>query len=353
MIEKIVMLIRDLPVFASEGNNIEFDDDYPQDFDASDEELEDLRINATDNILLAGKIEQDFAQLEVYVYERAKSNLYVHHDILLGSFPVALEWLGCNFGAVEDNKAARANIGIVATMQPEIELWDLDLHETVEPTAVLAGNNGHKDSVTSLGLHHVRQNILASGSADRTLKIWDLQSQQALFTYTKYKDPVQGLLWHPTEESVVVSYSGDNNLMMFDARDDKSVKTVKLSAGVESFCFLKNDANRVAIGTADGSICMFDIRAFKMESTKPLKLHAEPVTGLISTSNNHLISSSLDSYIKIINQDNMEVFAEEKTKGNQLFSSSLHPDIPTLFACGSSVGEVVIWDFQEEVSKKI
>jgi len=162
-----------------------------------------LRITATDNILLAGKIEQDFAQLEIYVYEKEKGNLYVHHDILLSSYPVALEWLGCDFGAVEQNTGARANIGIVATMQPEIELWDLDVHETVEPRAVLAGSNGHKDAVTSLQLHHTRQNILASGSADKVLKIWDLQTQQALFSYTKYKDAVQGLLWHPTEESVV------------------------------------------------------------------------------------------------------------------------------------------------------
>ena len=348
---KIVGLIRDLPIFASEGHNIEFNDDYPQDFDASDEELEDLRISGSDNILLAGKIEQDFSQLEVYVYEKEKRNLYVHHDIFLSSFPVALEWLGCNFGAVEGNTASRANIGIVATMQPEIELWDLDIQETVEPLTVLAGNNGHADSVTSLQLHHARQNILASGSADKTLKIWDLQSQQALFSYTKYKDAVQGLIWHPTEESVVVSYSGDNVLTTFDARDVDSVKKVKLPAGIESFCFVNGEPNRIAIGTSDGSVCFFNLAMMKMESSKPLKLHEEAITGLISTSTNMLVSSSLDSVIKITNQKDMSLVAQEKTKGDKLFGSSLHPDSPYLFACGSSVGEVVIWDTEEEVSK--
>lgn len=350
---KIVGIIRDLPVFASEGHNIEFNDDYPQDFDASFDELEDLRINATDNILLAGKIEQDFAQLEIYVYERSKGNLYVHHDIFLTSFPIALEWLGCNFGNVEENTASRANIGIVATMQPEIELWDLDMIETVEPKVILAGNNGHKDSVTSLMLHHTRQNILASGSADRTLKIWDLQTQQALFSYTKYKDAVQGLIWHPVEESTVVSYSGDNVLTMFDARDTNSVTKLKIPVGIESFCFLHEDANRIAIGTTEGSICFFDLKAFKIDSTKPLKLHSETVTSLVSTSNNLLVSNSLDSILKITNLADLSLVAQHNSKADKLFGSSLHPDIPYLYACGSSLGECVIWDMEEEVSKMV
>lgn len=353
MIMRIVRLTRDLPVFASEGQNIEYDDEYPRDFDASDEELEDLKIGAADNILLAGKIEQDFSQLEVYVYEKEKGNLYVHHDIFLTSFPVALEWLGCNFGAVEENAVTRANIGIVGTMQPEIELWDLDVQDTVEPVAILAGNNGHKDSVTSLQLHHTRQNILASGSADRMFKIWDLQTQQALFSYTKYKDAVQGLVWHPSNESVALSYSGDNVLTMFDARDINSVKTTKLPVGIESICYVNGNDDRVAIGTSDGSICFFDIKSFKMESSKPLKLHSEAITGLISTPNDLLVSSSLDSFIKITNQKDLNLIAEEKTKGDKLFGSSLHPDNPYLFACGSSLGEVVIWDTEEEVKKYV
>lgn len=303
--------------------------------------------------MLAGKIEQDFAQLEVYVYEREKGNLYVHHDIFLSSYPVALEWLGCDFGAVEQHTGARANIGIVATMQPEIELWDLDVHETVEPRAVLAGGNGHTESVTSLQLNHTRQNILASGSADKTLKIWDLQTQQAMFTYTKYKDDVQGLLWHPSHESVVVSYSGDNFITMFDARDIDSVKKLKLPFGVESMCFLNSDPNRLAIGTAEGSISFFDLKSFKLESTKPLKVHSEAVTGLVSTKQDLLISNSLDCYIKATSIGDLTTVAKQKTKADKLFGSSLHPDIPFLFACGSSVGECVIWDFEGEVKKTV
>ena len=60
---------------------------------AEDEEREELQILPTDNLLLVGKVEDDIAHLEVYVYEDESDNLYVHHDIMLPAIPLCLEWL--------------------------------------------------------------------------------------------------------------------------------------------------------------------------------------------------------------------------------------------------------------------
>lgn len=63
----------------------------------SEEELEEQAIKPTDNILLAGQIESEFATLQIYVFEEKTENLFVHHDIFLNSFPVCLDWLQANF----------------------------------------------------------------------------------------------------------------------------------------------------------------------------------------------------------------------------------------------------------------
>ena len=44
----------------------------------------------TDNLILAGHVEGDSAMLEVYIYNDVEDALYVHHDILLPSLPLAL-----------------------------------------------------------------------------------------------------------------------------------------------------------------------------------------------------------------------------------------------------------------------
>ncbi|KAM6539381.1 rRNA-processing protein [Fusarium falciforme] len=52
-----------------------------------EEDREDLQILATDNLIVSAKVEDEMAHLEVYVYEDAADNLYVHHDIMLPRHP--------------------------------------------------------------------------------------------------------------------------------------------------------------------------------------------------------------------------------------------------------------------------
>lgn len=59
----------------------------------SDEDKEDFQIKPTDALIVAAKIENEYSSLEVYIYEEDKANLYVHHEIQLSAFPLALEWL--------------------------------------------------------------------------------------------------------------------------------------------------------------------------------------------------------------------------------------------------------------------
>lgn len=73
------------------------------------------------------------------MYEEDQSNLYVHHEIQLSAFPLALEWLPIQPTAVEANNANRGNFAIVSTFLPEIEIWNLDIVNVLEPTVILGG----------------------------------------------------------------------------------------------------------------------------------------------------------------------------------------------------------------------
>ena len=80
--------------------------------------------------------------LEVYVFEPSTYNLFVHHDIILSSYPICMEWIGADYTAVDDdNKVSKGNFSIIGTFLPEIEIWDIDEKDPVEPYALL-GKNG-------------------------------------------------------------------------------------------------------------------------------------------------------------------------------------------------------------------
>jgi len=68
-------------------------DEYPSEYSDSDEEKDDFQVRKSDSLIVAATAENDFSNLEVYIYDHKTSDLYVHHEIILGALPLCLEWL--------------------------------------------------------------------------------------------------------------------------------------------------------------------------------------------------------------------------------------------------------------------
>ncbi len=107
--------------------------EYPEGFeDISDEEQDDFTIHNTDNIILAAGAQGDFSNIEVYIFDENNLSLYVHHDIELSAYPLCVEWLPVNY-----QSNTKANYAIVSSFLPEIEIWNLDVLDAVEPDVTL------------------------------------------------------------------------------------------------------------------------------------------------------------------------------------------------------------------------
>lgn len=115
-----------------------------------DEDDEDNKIQATDSLLVAAVTEDDFSHLEVHVLTD-DGTLYVHHDITLPDFPLCLAWLDCPPFLSDGVQVNVGNYMAVGTFDPAIEIWNLDVLDPLEPSAVLGGvdktsKNGKKKS---------------------------------------------------------------------------------------------------------------------------------------------------------------------------------------------------------------
>lgn len=206
-----------------------------------EEEREELQILQTDNLLLAARIEDDIAHLEVYVYEDDADNLYVHHDIMLPAYPLCIEWLNSAAGkSSEGRKDGNASFVAIGTMDPDIEVWDLDIIDCMYPNAILGQGNQnltdvpkgkkkkrkskkpneqyHVDAVLSLAANKQHRNLLASSSADTTVKLWDLHTAQCAKSYSLHSGKVCTTSWHPVESTVLLSGSYDRTAVVSDMR---------------------------------------------------------------------------------------------------------------------------------------
>ena len=148
------------------------------------EDKEDFQIRGTDNLIVVGHVEGVSSTLEVYVYNDVEDALYVHHDIQLPAFPLALEWL-----PFDPESDTRGSLVAVGSMSPVIEVWDLDLVDCLEPAFKLGRKArkkkkipgvGHTEAVLALSWNSQCEHVLASGGADHKALLWDLNNQVRL-----------------------------------------------------------------------------------------------------------------------------------------------------------------------------
>lgn len=288
---------------------VDYDEEELEEDDDSD--IEDTNLQEDDALLIVAKAQEDFASLEINVYENKTGNLFVHHDILLPAYPLCLA-----HGTIGGTGQA-GNFVAVGSFNPGIEIWNLDVLDNLEPTCILGGNDtsdadnewsqqmmsskssggkkrkgkkkskpsrstpglrqgSHTDAVMSLSWNQTHRQVLASGSADNTVKIWDVtRSDDATTggvatTFTHHTDKVEAITWHPTEGSILASGSYDRTVHLVDARSPDSAanrKKVLIPADCEALAWDPHNPHLLTSATEDGSVSCWDVRKFESGMT--------------------------------------------------------------------------------------
>ena len=360
------------------------DDPYitlPEDGEQSDdEEREELQILPTDNLVLAARIEDDVAHLQTYVYEDEADNLYVHHDVMLPAVPLCVEWVT----ARPNRRNETGNFAAVGTMEPDIELWDLDVVDGMYPSAVLgqssqaiaeppsdpvtkkerkikskkANTAYHVDSVLALAASRQHSNLLASASADKTIKLWDLNTCTAAQSYSHHTDKVCALAWHPTQTSVLLSGSYDRTIVAADMRAPEALNPRwAVESDVEQVRWDPHDENRFYVSTENGALHAFDARQVpsspeKSKAVWMLQAHEKSLSSfsLNPAVPGFIATGSTDRIVKLWSVSNASpgptmVVSRDLGVG-KVFSTNFAPDSEVAFrlAVAGSKGAVQIWD---------
>lgn len=66
--------------------------------------------------------------------------------------------------------------------------------------------------------------LIATGSADRTVRVWDVERGYCTHNFREHTDIVQSVYFHPDPNRLLLfSCSEDNTIRIFDLRDNISV----------------------------------------------------------------------------------------------------------------------------------
>lgn len=365
---------KDDPYITLQDANVEDDED----------DREDLQVLATDNLVLAAKVEDELAHLEVYVYEDEADNLYVHHDIMLPAIPLCVEWLDLPVGKPSATAGSAANFVAVGTMDPDIEIWDLDTVDCMYPNAILgqggkageatagaedkkkkkkkkgkgkaANDQYHVDAVLSLAANRKHRNLLASASADKTVKLWDLNTATCAKSYTYHTDKVCSLAWHAVESTVLLSGSYDRTIVAADMRAPEATRPRwGVESDVENIRWDPHDPNFFFVSTENGVVHYHDVRMAPTDPTQTkavwtLQAHDESVSSF--DVNPHIpgfmATGSGDRTVKLwnIQASGPSMVVSRSLDVGKVFSTQFAPDPEVSFrlAVAGSKGNLTVWD---------
>lgn len=103
--------------------------------------------------------------------------------------------------------------GSVADDQ-KLMIWDTRVHNASKPSHAV---DAHTAEVNCLSFNPYSEFILATGSADKTVALWDLRNLKLkLHSFESHKDEIFQVQWSPHNETILASSGTDRRLNVWD-----------------------------------------------------------------------------------------------------------------------------------------
>ncbi|MBP5974962.1 protein kinase [Brasilonema sp. CT11] len=237
--------------------------------------------------------------------------------------------------------------GIVASgsFDTTVKLWNLSTRKEI---FTLEGNAGSVYSVAT----SPDGRTVASGNGDKTIKLWNLFTGQQIYTLYGHSSSVESVAISP-DSKMLASGSFDGSIKLWDLPSGREIATLKEHSGAVKSVAFSPDGQILASGSEDNTIKLWNLKNKQLIRT--LKGHSQPIRSVaISPIRSDfrslggrlggiLASSSADDTIKLWDLATGQEIYTFKGHSFSVNSVAFTSDGKTL-ASGSSDHTIKLWD---------
>ena len=170
------------------------------------------------------------------------------------------------------------------------------------------GEHAHKQAVHAVRWNPSVLTELMSVSDDRTVRVWDLTEDEAKWTGIGHEDYVRSGCYLPGQEGMIATGSYDQTVRLWDTRQSgngRSALTFKHAAPIEDLLPLSGSLLASAAGN---EVTILNLVAGKAEHI--VRSHQKTVTSLgVGQNGSRLLTGGLDGHVKVHNTSTWEVVA--------------------------------------------
>lgn len=221
-----------------------------------------------------------------------------------------------------------------------IKIWEL------QTSRLIATLRGHSEPVYAVAMSPDNQHIV-SGSSDNTIKIWELSTGELISTLTGHSDSVYSVAISPDGQTIA-SGSWDNTIKLWNLPDSISAKSGQPictftghSDWVYSLAF-SPDGQMLASGSWDRTVKLWNIAKGKL--IRSLLGHSDRIFSVaFSPHKQMLASASWDKTIKLWDLSTGKVIHTLIGHRDRVFSIAFHPQEKILVS-GSWDNTIKLWN---------
>ena len=219
-----------------------------------------------------------------------------------------------------------------------VKVWD------VETETNIATLDEHTDAVSSVSFSP-DGTLLASGSWDGTVKVWDVETETNIATLDEHMGAVFSVSFSP-DGTLLASGSWDETVKVWDVATETNIATLDEHMGAVFSVSFSPDGTLLASGSWDGTVKVWDVATRQNIATFPHT--AEVLSVSFSTNGEILASGSWDGTVKLWDVETRQNITT-LPHGAGVFSVSFSRD-GTLLASGSADGAVKLWDVTTRIN---
>ncbi|QLE57672.1 caspase family protein [Nostoc sp. TCL26-01] len=220
-----------------------------------------------------------------------------------------------------------------------VTIWQKATNISASP---LIKFTAHQDIIEAVSFSPDHK-ILATASADKTIKIWNSQTQQLMQTLTGHQDRVTSISFSP-DNQIIASGSVDKTIKIWRVADGKLIRTLTGHRDEVTSVSFSSDGKFLASGSADDTVKIWQVDGKLVNN---LTGHGLAIASVkFSPDSKTLATASWDNTIKLWQVPDGKLINNLNGHTDGVTSLSFSPD-GQILASGSADNTIKLWNTQD------